>query len=95
MVFHEPSVALPSLISSSSSFDDLLTDATDDDDNDDGWMDGQVGASRRLHEARVIVKAADVDNDYPDEGPSMTLRDILLQADMTQFDLLGKYLFSE
>jgi hypothetical protein len=93
MIFHEPSVALPSLVSFSSSFNDLLTNATDDDNDDDGgWMNGQVDVSRQLHEARVVVNATDVDVDYLDEGPSMTLRDILLQADMTQFDLLGKYL---
>ena len=90
MAFHEPAVALPSLVSPSSSFNDLLVDATDDDDDED-WMNGQTNGSAQFQEARAEEHLADGNgDDYLDEGPSMTLRDILLRADMTQFDLLGK-----
>jgi hypothetical protein len=89
MAFHEPPIALPSLVSSSSSFDDLLTDATyDDDGNHDCWMAEQVNGSNRSQEVQREVQV-DADG-YTDEGPSMTLHDILLRADTTQFDLLGK-----
>jgi hypothetical protein len=89
MALREPSVALPSLVSSSSSFNDLLTD--DDDDNDDFWINGRINGSGRFQEAQAEVLVVDDDDDvYLEEGPSMTLRDILLRADMTQFDLLGK-----
>jgi hypothetical protein len=90
MSFQEPPVALPSLVSSSSSFTDLLTNTTDDDD---GWMGGPSDRSGRFLKPEVKVANDDAD-DYLDEAPSMTLRDILLRADMTQFDLLGKYIFS-
>ncbi|KAF8074586.1 hypothetical protein FPV67DRAFT_1474082 [Lyophyllum atratum] len=60
MVFQEPAVPLPSLVSGSTSFDDLL--AYSDADDDSGL--------------------------YTDEAPSMTLREILLSADTTQFALL-------
>jgi hypothetical protein len=96
MALHEPSVALPSLVSSSSSFNNLLTDATDDDDdNDDFWINGQINGSGRFQEAQVEANMVDDDDDvYFEEGPSMTLRDILLRADTTQFDLLGKSISS-
>jgi hypothetical protein len=32
----------------------------------------------------------ELDDEIYEEAPSMTLRDLLLQADPTQFDLLGK-----
>lgn len=96
MTFHEPPIALPSLVSSSSSFNDLLANVTDNGNvnhvNHDGWKNRRNNGSSWLQEARAEVDMVDDDaNDYSDEGPSMTLRDILLQADTTQFDLLGKY----
>lgn len=93
MTFHEPPIALPSLVSSSSSFNDLLANVTDNGNvnhvNHDGWKNRRNNGSSWLQEARAEVDMVDDDaNDYSDEGPSMTLRDILLQADTTQFDLL-------
>jgi len=60
IVFQEPAVPLPSLVSASSSFDDLLADSDADDESES----------------------------YAGEAPSMTLREILLSADTTQFALL-------
>ncbi|KAF5383838.1 hypothetical protein D9615_003855 [Tricholomella constricta] len=58
MVFQEPAVPLPSLVSASTSFDDLMADSDEDSGS------------------------------YTNEESSMTLREILLSSDTTQFDLL-------
>lgn len=89
MALHEPSIALPSLVSSSLSFDNLLV-MDDDDDNDNDWSE-RVNGSSQSQETQAGVNLVHYNVDHRlEEGPSMTLRDILLQADTTQFDLLGK-----
>ena len=94
MALHEPSIALPSLVSSSLSFDNLLV-MDDDDDNDNGWSE-RVNGSSQFQETQAGVNLVHYNVDHRlEEGPSMTLRDILLQADTTQFDLLGKTSFSQ
>ena len=91
MALREPSVSLPSLVSSSSPFNLLVDITDDDDDNDDAWSE-QINRSGQF---QVQVNAVHDDtNDHLEEAPSMTLRDILLQADTTQFDLLGKTFLS-
>ncbi|RDB23829.1 hypothetical protein Hypma_008945 [Hypsizygus marmoreus] len=79
IVFEEPRVGLPSLLGAGESFDALFGDGDGSEDEDDwggaGWgkrKDGEEGGGE----------------EYVDEAPSMTLRDILLSADTTQFDLL-------
>lgn len=57
MVFQEPAVPLPSLVSASASFDGIADDS----------------------------------DEYMEEGRSMTLREILLGADTTQFALLSEF----
>lgn len=81
MAFHEPSVALPSLAAASASFDGLLMDSSDEEDE---WTD-QGTPNQKLFD-----DIDDKNEEYENETPSMTLRDILLRADTTQFDLLGE-----
>lgn len=82
LMFKESGIALPSLVLASLSFDGLLTDSDDDE-----WpVEARFGAQS----GRSSAKGEDDDDatDY-DEAPSMTLRDILLKADTTHFELLG------
>jgi hypothetical protein len=78
MPIDEPAVALPPLISSTSSLNDFVQEGTDYRQEND----------RSTHEPDPDDESSD-DDLYNKEAPSMTLRDILLRADTTQFDLLG------
>ncbi|KAF9461511.1 hypothetical protein BDZ94DRAFT_1221281 [Collybia nuda] len=81
MVFHEPSVALPLLIAASTSLDGLLVDSSDEE----GDLTDQGTPNQKLFD-----NTADGNEGYENEAPSMTLRDILLRADTTDFDLLDE-----
>ncbi|KAG5643375.1 hypothetical protein DXG03_001023 [Asterophora parasitica] len=75
MVFKEPAVPLPSLVSGSTSFDDFIADSDDDE-----------GGS--VYKGNETAGEARADDEYRQEEPSMTLREILLSADTTQFALM-------
>jgi hypothetical protein len=81
MAFHEPSVALPSLVAASSSFDGLLADSSDD---------GEDWTGNGTPNQQLFGNTDEGEGTYENEAPSMTLRDILLRSDTTQFDLLGE-----
>lgn len=64
---------------------------------DDEWTDDEekmiIPSSGDSHWDQVDHDDDDDDRgQYYAEAPSMTLRDILLRADTTQFDLLGTFL---
>lgn len=92
---HGPGVALPSLLSDSPMRNDLL-----DYEQDEGWSrmisTDPAPDSPIAHESQLggSISEPDTNDDENEdveyEGHSMTLRDILLRADTTQFDLLGK-----
>lgn len=56
----------------------------DSSDEEDEWTD-QGTPNQKLFD-----DIDDKNEEYENETPSMTLRDILLRADTTQFDLLGE-----
>ncbi|TFK39587.1 hypothetical protein BDQ12DRAFT_665401 [Crucibulum laeve] len=74
----ESGVPLPSLVSGSDSFGDMML-GSDDEDEDEEWNSNSLGGAIHVEEGEEV---------YEDEAPSMTLRDILLNVDTTQFDLL-------
>lgn len=92
MPLHDPGVTLPSLLSDFPMRNDLV-----DYEQDEGWSRVISAAARpNPHNSRLNSSISEPDpddeenEDFEYEGHSMTLRDILLRADTTQFDLLGK-----
>jgi len=89
----EPVEALPSLISSSS-LQDFSQDGTDHEQTSD--VGTQDPWRRQGQKKRDLGQESTEDEGlYYKEVPSMTLRDILLGADTTQFHLLGTLSFSQ
>lgn len=89
MPLHELDVGLPSLLSlSTASMSELMPDGTDSLSQGEGEEQ-----SHTLNPQQDKYREEEVDVDYFQEAPSMTLRDILLRAgDNVHMDLLGKYL---
>ncbi|KAJ6621536.1 hypothetical protein B0H10DRAFT_2017709 [Mycena sp. CBHHK59/15] len=80
-----PSAAFPSLVASPS-YRDLLQSDSEDEDEFRPLDSKDVRAFRPLAQQRGLD---DDDDDYLTDAPSMSVRDLLLQADTTHFDLIG------
>ena len=77
----EPAMSLPSLLTSSLLHGD-----------EDGDLNSMTPTFARRDSAASWLGDDDgVDDGDGDDPPSMTLRDILLHADTSQFDLLGEH----
>ena len=76
----EPAMSLPSLLTSSLLHRD-----------EDGDLNAMTPTFARRDSAASWLGDDGVDDGDGDDPPSMTLRDILLHADTSQFDLLGEH----
>lgn len=96
-----PSVSLPSMPSTSSSaFGDIHNEPEFEDDEKNAWNVDNVDATprpvrlglpQRADEPNGDVNEPDDEDVFGDDPPSMTLKEILLSADTSHFDLLGRW----
>ena len=92
----EPALSLPSLLSTA----ELLGPDDDDDDEADDEDDALeqdvefTPTAKRCDSHVSLIEVEEEEEDgLGDDPPSMTLREILLNADTGHFDLLGLFLF--